>query len=268
MKEYSNEDCLTLFGVKKTFEIMKKIVNNFYEKKRRKGGRKDGPTPQERLEITLKYCRQYLSHRYLAKEYHVAKSCIAPIIKEILKILVSDNNFSLPNKTENINDKSEDRIIDVTESRIDRPKKAQEDWYSGKKKMHSIKTQVEIGTFTLLIYSLRFDKGSVHDFKIFKESKVDYNIDNAFFIDKGYMGINKIHSKSLIPIRASKNHKLSEVEKWYNNEISKIRIAIEHVNAFIKKFKIVSTRFRNRRKNFKLYMTFICCIYNFETVNR
>ena len=52
-----------------------------------------------------------------------------------------------------------------------RPKKNQEEWYSGKKKMHTIKTQVEVGTDSLLIYSLAFNKGSVHDFKIFKESK-------------------------------------------------------------------------------------------------
>jgi transposase len=81
------------------------------------------------------------------------------------------------------------------------------------------------------------------------------------------MGIDKIHSNSIVPIRASKKHKLSEEEKWYNNEISKIRIAIEHVNAFIKKFKITSTRYRNRRKDFKLYMALICGIYNFETAN-
>ena len=102
---------------------------------------------------------------------------------------------------------------------------------------------------------------------MFKNSKIDYNKDNTLFIDKGYIGIAKIHNDSIIPIRASKKHKLTKDEKWYNNEISKIRIKVEHVNAFIKKFKITSTRFRNRRKNFKLYMSLICGIYNFETAN-
>lgn len=136
-----------------------------------------------------------------------------------------------------------------------------------KKKQHTIKTQIEIGSETLLIYSIRFAKGSTHDYKLFKDSNVDYNKENTIFVDKGYMGINNIHSNSIIPIRASKKHKLTDDEKWYNNEISKVRIAIEHVNAFIKKFKITSTRYRNRRKNFKLYMSLICGIYNFETAN-
>ena len=63
-----------------------------------------------------------------------------------------------PKKIENINDNSENRIIDATETKIDRPEKHQENWYSGKKKMHTIKTQVEIGASTLLIYSIRFAK--------------------------------------------------------------------------------------------------------------
>lgn len=133
--------------------------------------------------------------------------------------------------------------------------------------MHTIKTQVEVGTDTLLIYSIRFTKGSTHDFKLFKSSIVDYNKSNTLFVDKGYIGIEKIHFNSIIPIRASKKHQLTDEEKWYNNEISKVRITVEHVNAFIKKFKITSTRFRNRRKNFKLFMTLICGIYNFETAN-
>lgn len=208
--------------------------------------------------------RQYASQRYLALEYHVAKSCIAPAIKWTIKILVASKSFTLFNKQESILDQSESRIIDATETKIDRPSINQQSWYSGKKKAHTIKTQIEIGANTHLIYSVNFAKGSIHDFRLFLNSKIDYSKDTYLIVDKGYIGINKDHKSSMTPIKQSKNHPLSKEEKWYNIEVSKIRIAIEHVNAFIKKFKIVSTRFRNRRKNFKLYMTFICGIYNFE----
>lgn len=83
-------------------------------------------------------------------------------------------------------------------------------------------------------------------------------------VDKGYKGIESIHKNSLEPIKSSKNHKLTNIEKWYNIEISRIRIAVEHVNSFLKKFKILGTRFRNRRKDFKMFVMFICEIYNFE----
>lgn len=267
-KEYKDEDYRTIFGVEKTnFFNMVEIIEKEYNIVHRKGGRNDGLTPQERVEITLKYCRQYVSQRYLASEYNIAKSSISPTIKSTMKTLIDNNCYSLPNRVQNIYDKSEDRIFDATESKIDRPIKKQRKWYSGKKKMHTAKTQVEIGADTLLIYSVSYAKGSMHDFNLFKQSKSDYNKDTFLFLDMGYMGADKVHKNSIIPIRSSKNHKLTKEEKWYNGEVSKKRIAIEHVNAFLKKFKIVGTRFRNKRKNFKLFMTFICGIYNYETAN-
>lgn len=268
IKEYKEEEYRILFGVeKRTYNKMLEIVTFNYNLKHKKGGRKDGATPQEQLEIYLKYMRQYLSQRYLASEYNIAKSSIHSIIIWVAKTLETEGSFCLPKRTSNITDTSEARAIDATESKIDRPEKHQEDWYSGKKKMHTIKTQIEIGVETLLIYSIDFGKGSTHDFKLLKKSKHDFNSDTTLFVDKGYLGIVKIHSNSIIPIKGSRYHQLSQTEKWYNYEISKIRIVIEHVNAFIKKFKIVSTRFRNRRKNFKLFMSLICGIYNFETAN-
>ncbi len=267
MKEYKEEDYPVVFGVKKTFEAMLLAVENQYETDHKLGGRKDGSNPQQRLEITLKYLRQYVSQRYLASDYGIGKSCISPIVEWTIKVLVKDNNFRLPNRVQNINDTSESRIIDATESKIDRPIKKQKNWYSGKKKMHTIKTQVEIGLDSLLIYSIDFAKGSVHDFNLFKNSKPDYNPTNPILVDMGYLGILKIHKNSLIPIKSSKLHKLDDNEKWYNNEVSKLRIAVEHVNAYLKKFKIVSTRYRNRRKKFKLFMTLICGIYNFEATS-
>ena len=69
--------------------------------------------------------------------------------------------------------------------------KNREEWYSGKKKFHSIKTQVEIGADTHLIYSLDFGKGSEHDFKIFKYTHPDNSKENTIFVDKGYIGIEE-----------------------------------------------------------------------------
>ena len=268
MGEYKEEEYPIIFGVKKTFDEMLLVVENQYDIDHKDGGRKDGSTPRVRLEITLKYIRQYVTQRYLAAEYGIGKSCISPIVKWTIKTLIEDNKFRLPNKVQNINDNSEPRVIDVTESKIDRPVKSQEKWYSGKKKNHTLKTQVEIGLNSLLIYSIDFAKGSTHDFKLFKESKKDYCPNTPILVDMGYLGIIKIHRCSLIPVKSSKLHKLDKDEKWYNGEVSKLRIAVEHVNAYLKKFKMFSTRFRNRRKKFNLYMSFVCGVYNFETANR
>ena len=82
--------------------------------------------------------------------------------------------------------------------------------------------------------------------------------------DSGYQGIKGIHTNSETPKKASKLHKLTKEEKDKNRKISRERIYIEHINAHIKRFKILSTRYRNKRKKYGLRMSLICGIYNYE----
>ncbi|MCE7935044.1 MAG: IS5/IS1182 family transposase, partial [Chlorobi bacterium CHB2] len=53
-------------------------------------------------------------------------------------------------------------------------------------------------------------------------------------------------------------------EKGENREHSRKRIVIEHVFARLKVFKILSERYRNRRKRFELRFNLIAAIHNFE----
>ena len=82
--------------------------------------------------------------------------------------------------------------------------------------------------------------------------------------DLGYLGIEKLHKNSLIPIKESKTHKLTKREKAYNKRLARQRVVIEHVNAKIKTFKVTAYPYRNRRTRHLLRMTLICGIINFE----
>ena len=82
--------------------------------------------------------------------------------------------------------------------------------------------------------------------------------------DSGYQGILKLHLNSETPKKKPKGGKLSAAEKAENRRISRERILIENINAKIKVFKIVSLKYRNRRKRFGLRMSLICGIINFE----
>jgi len=96
------------------------------------------------------------------------------------------------------------------------------------------------------------------------------NVDESIVIqtDLGYLGIEKFHANSLLPIKESKNHKLNEQEKAYNKKHAQERVVIEHINAKIKTFKIVSYPYRNRRIRHLLRMSLICSIINFENPER
>ena len=49
--------------------------------------------------------------------------------------------------------------------------------------------------------------------------------------------------------KSCKKHPLTKEDKAKNRELSKRRIYVEHVNRFIKRFKIISTVYRNKGKN-------------------
>lgn len=107
-------------------------------------------------------------------------------------------------------------------------------------------------------------KGKVHDFSLFKRSKVHFSDHIKVLADKGYQGISELHRNSTTPVKRTKNHKFSRDEKQFNSELSKQRIYIEHINRYIKRFRILSGRYRNKRKKFGLRVSLICGIYNFQ----
>jgi transposase len=82
--------------------------------------------------------------------------------------------------------------------------------------------------------------------------------------DSGYQGLLALHANSRIPYKRSKNHPLTAEQKLFNRVLSKERIVIENINAKIKTFKIMSERYRNRRKRHLLRMNLICAILNKE----
>jgi len=109
-----------------------------------------------------------------------------------------------------------------------------------------------------------FANGKRHDFRLFKESKTYILKETQADTDTGYQGIKKLHKKSVLPKKRTKKNPLTAEEKALNREISSERVPNEHAIGFIKRFKIVSERYRNRRKRFGLRFNLIAGICNFE----
>jgi IS5 family transposase len=111
--------------------------------------------------------------------------------------------------------------------------------------------------------------GKTHDFKMWKKSigvKVVKHI--KIQADSGYQGIKKLHENSETPKKRSKKHPLSKEDKANNRRIGSERVAIEHVNRWLKRLRIIAERYRNRRKRFALRVSLFCGIHNFELANR
>ena len=104
-------------------------------------------------------------------------------------------------------------------------------FYSGKKKRHTVKTQLMVNNQGIIIYKLRYKKGRRrHDYDVYKEnhSVTPKEVVNVF--DLGYLGVETDFPEQLssIPYRKQRNQCLSQEEQNYNTIHSKMRIVVEH----------------------------------------
>jgi IS5 family transposase len=106
--------------------------------------------------------------------------------------------------------------------------------------------------------------GKVHDFRIWKESQIGIGKKIELLADKGYQGIQKLHGQSRIPFKKTKKIPLTQEQKKLNRQLAKERIVVEHVHRKLKIFRILSSRYRNRRQRFGLRFNLIAGIYNYE----
>lgn len=148
--------------------------------------------------------------------------------------------------------------------RLSARKKKQRRYYSGKKKRHTLKTQLVIDKASSQIMAVEVRAGKTHDFRIFKESGVHVLTTNKIIVDSGYQGLQKIHATTQLPKKKSKKHKLTKIDEQTNRELASNRVMNEHVNGLLKRSKILAEKYRNRRKRFGLRVNLLAGIYNFE----
>lgn len=240
----------------------------------KKTGRPSKLSTEDQLLITLEYWREYRTYFHRGNSWGINESTAYRIVRKVENILIKSGLFNLPGKKALLESNSEIEVIvvDVSEQEIERPKKKQKSYYSGKQGYHTLKSQVvadlaqraRCDQKSEQVICVRCEKGRVHDFRLWKESKIRLNKEIEILGDKGYQGIQKIHQNSQIPHKKKKKEKLSKEQKKANRQLSQRRIVIEHIHRRLKIFRILSSRYRNRRRRFGLRLNLIAGIYNYE----
>src|ERR1700733_10534505 len=232
--------------------------------------------------MTLEYLREYRTYFHLGQSYGLSESACYRNCKWVENTLITSKAFSLPGKKALLKSDPEFEVIliDATESPIEGQKKRtrckkrirsrnnkQKHYYSGKKKRHTLKSQIVVDKKSSLIICTNFCNGKKHDFKLFKDSKVRWTRNIQGIVDSGYTGIQKLQSRSLLPKKRSRGKPLTKDEKRANQEISSERALNENVIGRLKRFKILGDKYRNRRKRFGLRFNLIAGIQNWELKN-
>lgn len=153
-------------------------------------------------------------------------------------------------------------LIDATAQKIQRPStEDQKPFYSGKKKQHTIKTEMKTtlkGKITNVSESV---PGATHDYALRKSQPVLAENERAY-VDSGYQGLQKEHAATELPFKATKTKPLDEDSKEYNTALSRIRVKVEHVFGDIKVFEIMKNVYRNSRDTYNQKFVIVAGLVN------
>ncbi|MEH1968336.1 transposase family protein [Nostoc sp.] len=140
---------------------------------------------------------------------------------------------------------------------MDRPSdyEKQKKYYSGKKKMHTLKNQIIVLPNGEDIVDVTIGKlGKTSVINLFRETHHKFSPRQKFLGDKAYKGeetITTAHKKT-------KKTEITELQKIQNKELSSRRIAVEHLICRLKTFRIASERFGLNRNKYSQVIKTIC----------
>src|SRR6476661_6568435 len=163
-------------------------------------------------------------------------------------------------------------FVDCTEQQIPRPadKEKRKMYYSGKKKRHTVKTQIMANNRGIIIHKTNHNRGCRHDYNIYKNHNLvtPKQVVNVF--DLGYLGVEKDFPGQLsaLPYKKQRNQQeLSAEEKDYNMFHSKKRIVMEHTICRLKKYKILADVFRNKLRKYNKISDIVSGLINYRIMN-
>lgn len=152
-------------------------------------------------------------------------------------------------------------IIDCTEQPIQRPSRKQRCWYSGKKKRHTIKTEIAVTENGRIVSVSKPAPGRVHDLEIRRRGP-PLPKQAHVYADSGYQGLQDDHSGAEIPYKKTKTKPLTKDERAYNHALSRFRVRVEHGIARLKSFRILSDRYRYPRDAYGAKFSIVAGILN------
>lgn len=143
-------------------------------------------------------------------------------------------------------------VIDSFEQRTQRPKRRQRAYYSGKKKAHTLKTQVAVDEESGRIVDVSDAvPGRWADIKLLEKSRLLARLPEGVggIGDLGYVGIGALHPAGLgaSPRRKPRGKERPPEDRRYNRAFSRRRIIVEHGIGRLRRFAAVSQVNRHGR---------------------
>lgn len=244
------------------------------------GGTQFSLSHRDQLLLTVLWLRRYPTHEMLGYGFGVDATTVGRVIARVLPLLEQSGRATMkmpdPGRKRRVSlDELLEQtpglavIVDSFEQRVQKPRKGSgESWgsgessgekrakdthYSGKKKQHTLKSQVaveeESGAFVDVSESV---PGPTADRALLEQSTLLERLPQEVGVlgDLAYLGMDKAHPQGLAatPRRKPRGRERPPQDKDYNRAFARRRIRVEHSIGRARRFEALTRMHRHHRQ--------------------
>ena len=221
---------------------------------------------RDQILLTIVWLRQYPIHEVLAYLFGVSDSTVSRVIARVLPLLeqAGRDTMRLPDPGKKKRRTLDTLlatlpevvvIIDSFEQRVQRPRdrQAADDLYSGKKKQHTLKSQLAVDEEGRIVDVAVSVRGPTADLTLLEQSGLLERLPPGVggIGDLAYVGIASLHPAGLgaAPRRKPRGLPRPPEDILYNTAFSRRRIVVEHSIGRVRRFQSLSQTDRNHRRD-------------------
>lgn len=230
------------------------------------GGRHPELDGRDQILLTVVWLRVYPTQEVLGYLFGISDSTVSRIIERVLPLLEAAGRATMrmpdPGRKrrrsldELLSDTPELAVvIDSFEQKVQRPKATEErdNWYSHKKRSHTIKSQVAVDEESGRIVEVADSvTGRTHDLTLLKQSDLLGRLPDGIGAlgDLGYQGIRDLHPLAACPRKKpwGKHKPRPPEDIAYNRAFSQRRIVVENSINRLRRYQALSQPDRQHRR--------------------
>ena len=211
--------------------------------------------------MTVIWLRLYPIHEVLAYLFGVSDSTVSRWIERVLPLLehAGRDTMRLPDPgkkrrrqlSELLDEMPELMVIvDSFEQRVQRPVD-DDSPYSGKKKQHTLKSQIAVDGNTGRIVDISDSvAGPTADIRLLEESRLLRRLPDEIGVagDLASLNLAKLRRMGFAPRRKPRNQERPPDDVLYNRAFSQFRIIIQQTIGQLRRFQSISATDRNHRR--------------------
>jgi hypothetical protein len=255
-------------------QMLPELARSFHDARRRRlegrdrrravgGGDTFDLEPADQFLLTIVWLRHYPTQECLGYLFGVSDSSALRAVRRCLPVLeeAGRDTMRLPDRGR-ANRKPLPAllkgtpelavIVDTFEQRTQRPKRRQRAWYSGKKKAHTLKSQVAVDEDGRIVDVGESRPGRWADLKVFKRSGLAGRLARAkvgALGDLAYVGLEEAAAglAGATPRRKPRGKERPPEDKRYNRAFARRRIKVEHGIGRLRRYQALSAVNRHGR---------------------